>query len=149
MMAIPLWRQYTRLSREDRDEILGRRRGRLDEASTRREVLRAFLQDASEIREAYRERDRDGDGVLSAADTADVVDNSPFARRQRAFADFNERDRALANSIATRTSIEPEDLTPTVLQNYRDQVSRALPNASAQQIDDAIRDNLARNFPPE
>ena len=54
-MAIPLWRQYTRLTPEQRREILERRRRRLDEASTREEILEVFQEDEREVREAYRE----------------------------------------------------------------------------------------------
>lgn len=57
-MAIPLWRQYSRLSREDRDAILERRRRRLSAASSRNEVLDAFLADARDVRSRYAGRNR-------------------------------------------------------------------------------------------
>ena len=57
-MAIPLWRQYTRLSADQRREILERRRRRLDEASNRQEVLDAFLADARDVRARYAGRNR-------------------------------------------------------------------------------------------
>ena len=142
-MAIPLWRQYTRLSREDRDAILERRRGRLDESSTLEEILEAFQQDAREVRDAYRGRGVPGDGDSVAA-TAEAVDNSPFARRQRAFEGLNERDRSMADAIATRTSIPIEDIAGE-LDNYRSQVN--LPGRSPAEIDRLIVDSLARNFP--
>ena len=57
-MAIPLWRQYSRLSRADRDAILERRRRRLSAASGRNEVLDAFLADARDVRSRYAGRNR-------------------------------------------------------------------------------------------
>lgn len=57
-MAIPLWRQYSRLSRADRDAILERRRRRLSAASSRNEVLDAFLADARDVRSRYAGRNR-------------------------------------------------------------------------------------------
>ena len=70
-MAIPLWRQYTRLTPEQRREILERRRRRLDEASTREEIVEAFEQDAREVREAYQ--DEVGGGAPAERTPTDAV----------------------------------------------------------------------------
>lgn len=146
-MAVPLWRQYARLSREERDEILRRRRGRLDEADSPEEILEAFEQDAREVREAYRDRvggdapDADADGGGAAP--------SFFDRIQSATAGMNERDRSLATQIATRTDIEPEAITTEVLNGYRDQVSRQAPGRRPEDLDRLIANSLAERFPKQ
>lgn len=145
-MAIPLWRQYSRLSREDRDSILERRRARLDGASSRREILDAFLADARDVRSRYAGRDASASPAEAAAEGASNVDNSPFARQQRAFAGLNDRDARLARNIANRTSIPVEDI-PGELASYRQQVGSQLTGRSPGEIDAVIADSLARNFP--
>ena len=73
-MAIPLWRQYSRLSADQRRAILERRRRRLDEASNRREVLNAFLEDARDVRTAYGDARRTPPaGRTPAADSGNEV----------------------------------------------------------------------------
>jgi hypothetical protein len=147
-MAVPLWRQYARLTPEERRSIIGRRRRELDNSSSREDILAVFQQDERDIRNFYRSRGESGvpDPAAAAAEGAANVDNSPFGRQQRAFADLNDSDRRLARDIAGRTSIPIEDI-PGELAGYRSQVSERVTGRSPAEIDAIVADSLARNFP--
>lgn len=145
-MAIPLWRQYSRLSREDRDSILERRRARLSDASSREEILAAFRADGRDVENRYRNRTPGASAAEAAAEGAANVDNSPFARQQRAFEGLNDRDSRLARNIANRTSIPVEDI-PGELASYRNQVASRVSGRTPGEIDAIVADSLARSFP--
>ena len=120
-MAIPLWRQYTRLTPEQRREILDRRRRRLDETSNRGEVLDALLQDAREVREKYSNRNGAPAGeaaapadsgsefvspdVAAAADRLGIAPGQVSASRNRMAAlleqDYNRRQQTIPASQRT------------------------------------------------
>jgi hypothetical protein len=127
-MAVPLWRQYARLSREERDEILRNRRGRLNEASTQSEILEAFEQDAQEVREAYR--DRVGGGAPDADEADAAIDRtSRFAQRQEMLRNIDPADRAIADTVTTRNQSLDVATVPQRITELRAQRNRELAQA--------------------
>jgi hypothetical protein len=151
-MAVPLWRQYSRLSREERDEILRRRRGRLDEAASQEEILEAFEQDAQEVREAYR--DRVGGGAREADDAAAAVDRtSRFAQRQEMLNSVSDpTDRAIADTVTTRNQNLDVATVPARIAELRRQRKRDLALAyrageiTPRQYRDSNEDNVVNNW---
>jgi hypothetical protein len=129
-MAIPLWRQYTRLSRDERDAILGRRRRRLNAASdSQREILAAFLQDAREVRSAYRRR---GGARPEAEETrAPRVDRaSRFAQRQEMLNSVSDpTDRQIADTVTSRNQSLDVASVPGRITELRAQRNRELAQA--------------------
>jgi len=133
-MAIPLWRQYSRLTPEQRREILERRRRRLDEASTREEIVEAFEQDAREVRDAYRERSGgaapDADGPDAAETDAAVDRGSRFAQRREMLRSIEDpTDRAIADTVTTRNQSIDVASVPDRIRDLRAQRTRELAQA--------------------
>ena len=119
-MAIPLWRQYTRLTPEQRREILERRRRRLDEASTREEIEEAFRQDERDVRDAYREE----------TGTAAPRPEAAPAAADQAFDGFptpNERD--FGQSIGVENQGQLDSAVNTMQQLLQERADRRWENA--------------------
>lgn len=128
-MAIPLWRQYTRLSRDERDAILRRRRRRLNDSNSKREVLAAFLQDARDVRSAYRRR---GGARPEAEETrAPRVDRaSRFAQRQEMLNSVSDpTDRQIADTVTSRNQSIDVASVPGRITELRAQRTRELAEA--------------------
>jgi hypothetical protein len=142
IMAIPLWRQYSRLTPEQRREILERRRRRLDEASTREEIVEAFEQDAREVRDAYRER---SGGAAPDADGPDAPADAGSGFVSPAMA-----------ATAERLGIRPDQVTDArnriaaVLEQEHNRRQQTAPSSLRRPFtrptDAALDDELARRF---
>ncbi len=130
-MAIPLWRQYSRLTPEQRREILERRRRRLDEASTREEILEAFQEDEREVREAYSGRGVSGADEPDAAATDAAVDRaSRFAQRSEMLRSIEDpTDRAIADTATSRNQSLDVASVPDRIRDLRAQRTRELAQA--------------------
>ena len=117
-MAIPLWRQYTRLSADQRRAILERRRRRLDEASNRREVLNAFLEDARDVRTAYGDARR-----TPPAESTPAASDGEF----NGFSTPGTRD--FGQSIGVQNQGQLDSAISTMQQFLQDRVNRRWENS--------------------
>jgi preprotein translocase subunit SecA len=140
-MAIPLWRQYTRLTPEQRREILERRRRRLDEASTREEIEEAFEADARDVREKYRERNNDAPG----SDEADAPADAGSGFVSPATAAAAERLGIRPDQVA-----DARDRIAGVLEQEYNRRQQTVPASQRTPFkrpsDQALDDELARRF---
>lgn len=129
-MAIPLWRKYTRLTPEQRRDIIRRRRRDLDGASSRDEVIEVFKQDARDIRESYIDRNRPSDGPAAGADAAATTFSSPS-------------DAAFAADIGISNPADLADARRRATGSAQARINRA--HAAAVEA----RGNLTTPFPTE